>query len=178
MQVKVYVQALFPNQVGPPLSQLGKEQALGPDEKTAPGESRSKALKRDIEITRGGNGQLDHPDNERRNTSRRISPLVGSQQLIGHPRQRQEPGAGTSSSQTNSRVALGGHENHARVHQSISNEVRDHIQPLLNSAPNRVLKQSAVPLGLRQDNTQASLSSDRTKDGRRRDGKQDKNITA
>ena len=53
MQVKVYVQAIFPNQVGPPLFQLAKEQALGPGEKTITGESRSKALDKDISIAHG-----------------------------------------------------------------------------------------------------------------------------
>ena len=51
MQVKVHVRALFPNQIGPLTTQLAKQRQLGAHEKTLTGESRSKALGRDIEIT-------------------------------------------------------------------------------------------------------------------------------
>ena len=51
MQVKIHVQALFPNQNGPLFSQLAKERALDTDEKMVAKESRSTALEKDIQLT-------------------------------------------------------------------------------------------------------------------------------
>jgi hypothetical protein len=50
MQVKVHVRALFRNQTGPRTTQLAKERRLE-GERAPAGESRSKALIRDIEIS-------------------------------------------------------------------------------------------------------------------------------
>lgn len=52
MQVKVYIRALFPNPPGPLTTQLAKERAFEADETAYTGESRSRALERDIEISR------------------------------------------------------------------------------------------------------------------------------
>jgi hypothetical protein len=51
MQVKVHVRPLFRNQTGPRTTQLAKERRLDEDERALAGESRSKALIRDIEIS-------------------------------------------------------------------------------------------------------------------------------
>jgi hypothetical protein len=71
MQVKVHVRALFPDQIGPRTTQLAKERRLDEHERTLTGESRSKALIKDIEITAttglgAGADSLDAPENERR----------------------------------------------------------------------------------------------------------------
>lgn len=50
MQVKVHVRALFPGQKDPRPTQLAKEHRIAEHEKVFIGESRSKALIRDIEI--------------------------------------------------------------------------------------------------------------------------------
>lgn len=54
MQVKIYVQAQFPNLVGPLTSQLAIEKVFDQDEKTAATESRSTALEKDIQLTHNG----------------------------------------------------------------------------------------------------------------------------
>jgi hypothetical protein len=51
MQVKLLVQAIFPNQTGRLFSQLAKERVLDIDEKTVAKESRSTALEKDIQLT-------------------------------------------------------------------------------------------------------------------------------
>ncbi|PMD33385.1 hypothetical protein L207DRAFT_535414 [Hyaloscypha variabilis F] len=117
MQVKVYVQALFPNQVGPALFQLAKEQALGPGEKTVTGESRSKALEKDIEIANGttqehedGDDDEDASEDERREIPR--SAPFRSQQDNEHPRSYQQ--SRTEASSSNS----GTHQQSSRVQDS------------------------------------------------------------
>ena len=50
MQVKVHVRPLIPDHEGPLTMQLAKERPLGTHEKVNSGESRSRALERDIEI--------------------------------------------------------------------------------------------------------------------------------
>jgi len=52
MQVKVEVRPLFPNPPGPLTTQLAKERPFEAHEKSYAGESRSKALDRDIEISK------------------------------------------------------------------------------------------------------------------------------
>lgn len=52
MQVKVEVRSLFPNPPGPLTTQLAKERLFEAHEKSYAGESRSKALERDIEISK------------------------------------------------------------------------------------------------------------------------------
>jgi hypothetical protein len=52
MQVKVEVKALFPNPPGPLTTQLAKERPFEAHETAYTGESRSRALERDIEISR------------------------------------------------------------------------------------------------------------------------------
>ena len=190
MQVKVYVQAVFPNQVGSPLSQLAKEQALAPDEKTVTGESRSKALNKDIEIANGANKEHEDDDDEdasedeRRDISRKACALVESQQVNGHPRQYRQSGAETSSSnfeahqprsrQEDSGMKSGQEQGQATARRN-ANEVQEQNQPLLGSAPSGILRQSAVSQGLPQHSTQpsagASSSTNSRTDGRRRDGK-------
>jgi hypothetical protein len=187
MQVKVYVQAIFPNQVGSPLSQLAKEQALAPDDKTVTGESRSKALDKDIEITNGANEEHDENDDEdtsedeRRDIPRKTCALARSQQVNGHPRQHQRSGAETSSSNfgvhqqrslaRESRVISGQEQGRAVDHRTTPDEVQERIQPPLNSAPSGILRQSAISQGLPQPSAEASPWSNSRTDGRRRDGK-------
>ena len=147
MQVKVYVQALFPNQVGPALFQLAKEQALGPGEKTVTGESRSKALEKDIEIANGttqehedGDDDEDASEDERREIPR--SAPFGSQQVNEHPRSYQQ--SRTEASSSNS----GTHQQSPRAEDS--RLTSEHIQ----------IVWSAVASKLGNSGT----------DGRRRDG--------
>lgn len=52
MQVKVSVRAIIPNATGPLITQLAKERQIQAHETTYTGESRSKALERDIDISR------------------------------------------------------------------------------------------------------------------------------
>ena len=191
MQVKVYVQATFPNQVGSPLSQLAKEQALGPDEKTITGESRSKALDKDIEITNCAAEEHGHDDDdeeasedERRDIPRKICAPVGSQLINGHPRQHQQPGAEPSSlnSGAHQQRSLGGEshvatgqEGQAKAHQTIPNEAQEPVQTRLDSGSSGILRQSEISQGLSQDTTEtlagSSSSNNSRTDGRRRDGK-------
>jgi hypothetical protein len=69
MQVKVYVQALFSKQVGLPVFQLANERRLDGNEKIFLGESRSKALVADIEITAAPENEenwgVDHLSSDR-----------------------------------------------------------------------------------------------------------------
>lgn len=196
MQVKVYVQAIFPNQVGSPLFQLAKEQALGPDEKTVTGESRSKALDKDIEISNGASeehdddddddeGHEDASEDERPDIPRKLRVLDGSQHVNGHPRQHEQPRAETSSSNfgahqqwsgpEDSRVTYGQEQGRVTTNRTIPNEVQEQIRPSLDAAPGGILRQSATSQGLPQYNTQpsvgASSSSSSRTDGRRRNGK-------
>lgn len=105
MQVKVYVQAIFPNQLGSPLFQLAKEQALAPDEKTITGESRSKALDDDIKIAQGQDEDVNENDDDASEDQRRAvlsdnHTLVGSQPSTG-PARGGEQRAGAESSTSN-----------------------------------------------------------------------------
>lgn len=185
MQVKVYVQAIFPNQVGSPLFQLAKEQALGPDEKTVTGEWRSKALDKEIEIGNGANEEHNNEDDEDALEDE-------DEQVNGNLRQHQRSGAETSSSsfethqqrswEKASRITSRQEQGRATAHRAISNEDQEQTQPLLNSAPSGILRQSAILQGLPLHSTQpsagASSSSNPKTDGRRRDGKQDTKTTA
>ena len=64
MQVKVHVRAVFPNPSGPLITQLAKERPIQSNELLFTGESRSKGLERDIEISRRAKftPALDHSD--------------------------------------------------------------------------------------------------------------------
>jgi len=64
MQVKVHVRAVFPNPSGPLITQLAKERPIQSNELLFTGESRSKGLERDIEISRRAKytPDLDHSD--------------------------------------------------------------------------------------------------------------------
>jgi hypothetical protein len=189
MQVKVYVRAIFLNQVGSPLFQLAKEEALGPDEKTVTGESRSKALDKDIEISNGANEEHgdddeDASEDERRDIPSKTRALDGSQQVNVHPRQHTQSEEETSSSNfgahhlsqvDNSRATYGQEQGRATTHRTIPNEFQEQIRPSWDSAPSGILRQSATSQGLPRHNTQlsagASSSSNSRTDGRRRDGK-------
>jgi hypothetical protein len=61
MQVKVHVRALFPNPTGSLPTQLAKERLFEANERTYAGESRSRALERDIEMSRAA---ISRPDAE------------------------------------------------------------------------------------------------------------------
>jgi len=167
MQVKVYVQGIFQNQVGSPLSQLAKEQALGPDEKTVTGESRSKALDKDIEISNGANEEHNDDDDEDASDVERRDALARSQQVNRHPRQHQQPEAETSSSNS------GGHQQRSRTEVSRSRLTSEQEQgrPTHRTILSEVQEQIQ---GLPQHNAQPSIgapsSSNSRTDGRRRDG--------
>lgn len=184
MQVKVYVQAIFPSQVGPPLSQLAKEQALGPDEKTVTGESRSKALDKDIEIANGGNEEAeddndeDASEEERHDAPNETRIQAGSQQSSGLAREHEqqvEVELSSRNSRTHQQMSRAEGQTQVRPHGMMAAEVQQPIQSQMNSAPSGILRQSATSQGLPQDNTQrsaaASSSNNSRTDGRRRDGK-------
>ena len=193
MQVKVYVRALFPRQVGPRLSQLAKEQALGPDERTVTGESRSKGLNKDIEITYGANDEeLDDDEDPTVSEGERHdipSETLGLQVNV-HPQQHQVLKAATSSSNIgvlqehqaeNFRVTSEQEQGQATSRQMIPNKLQRANERTLNSAPNEVVGLPAAPHMLPQDCTQplaaASSSSNSRTDGKRREGRQDRKTT-
>ena len=64
MQVKVHVRAVFPNPSGPLTTQLAKERPIQSNELLFTGESRSKGLERDIEISKRAKftPALDHSE--------------------------------------------------------------------------------------------------------------------
>jgi hypothetical protein len=98
IQVKVHVRALFPNQIGPRITQLAKERRLDEHERTLTGESRSNALIKDIEITKtAGLGasadSLDADKNvRRRELSIEASGSTRLQQSDSSTREHQQTG--------------------------------------------------------------------------------------
>ncbi len=112
MQVKVHVRAHFPNQIGPITTQLAKERRLEEHERTLTGESRSKALIRDIDITTtaGGGPRADGvnalDDDRRRGLLVDNSGPSGLQQRDGVAREYQQIGR-TESPRMTSLVGAG-----------------------------------------------------------------------
>lgn len=173
MQVKVYVQATFPNQVGSPLYQLAKEQALGPGDKKITGESRSKALEKDIEIANSTTEEGDGDDDEIASKEEGRNIPYGAQQVNENLKQHQEPEAEASNSnleacQLSSRAEDPRTASGRGQHQVI-NEVQAQAR-----VPSGILRQSASSQGMPQDNTEHwagdSSSSNARTDGRYREG--------
>jgi hypothetical protein len=107
MQVKVYIKALFPNPPGPLTTQLAKEHPFEAHETAYTGESRSKALERDIEISRaaisGSRKEASSPREEAGVQEGLTDPGHASTHLIDDPtRQHQQQQQGsTERPQTN-----------------------------------------------------------------------------
>ncbi len=166
MQVKVYVHAIFPNQVGPPLSQIAKEETLGPDETAITGESRSKALDKDIEISYGkeesdGNDDDDTSEDGRHDMPHKVCGLVGSKLSDGHDTQNQQFGVEAPSS------AFVAHQQNFQIGDPRITTGQEQHQPPLNPVPGEILRQPATPPPWARALPLSSLKTD----GRRREGK-------